>query len=301
MISSSKNNTPKLLIKKEFKLKYLSDNYEIIIGKSKNNIIIQSSLYELKLNREDLSILTKAIFNSIDDSFEFIENIFNQKKSYIKDISSEEMKIIIKTFDIIKEKEKEIELNLMKNLDKKNGIIKDLINKFSKMEKEIKELKDDNKKMKKENTQLNQTITNLEMEINTMKKNQNNEMVKLQNQIMNISNMVNQIQLKNNEFKFLKEQINSIENKINLLSRPFQGSISNNQLPFNPINMTLNNNNPNEEQNIMKIAEKKNSLNNSYYEECYNGAITVYFRESGSGKKGPPITVQVYQMIKYVM
>ena len=125
-----------------------------------------------------------------------------------------------------------------------------------------------------------------------MKKNQNNEMVKLKNQIMNISNMVNQIQLKNNEFKFLKEQINSIENKINLLSMPFQGSISNNQLPFNPINMTLNNNNPNEEQNIMKIAEKKNSLNNSYYEECYNRAITVYFRESGSNKKGPPIAVQ---------
>jgi len=194
MISSSKINTPKenkeneeeLLLKKEFKLKYLSDTYKIIIGKSKNNIIIQSSFYELKLNGEDLSILTKAVFNSIDDSFEFIENIFNQKKSYIKNISSDEMKLIIKTFDIIKGKEKEIELYLMKNLENKNEVIKDLINKFSIMEKEIKLLKDDNKKMKQENNQLNQNISNLKMKINSMKNNQNNENERLQEQIMNI-------------------------------------------------------------------------------------------------------------------
>ena len=75
MISSSNIKIPDkksefkedILIKKEFKLKYLSDTYNIIIGKSKNNIIIQSSFYELKLNKEDLSILTKALFNSIDE------------------------------------------------------------------------------------------------------------------------------------------------------------------------------------------------------------------------------------------
>ena len=240
MISSSKINTPKenpeneeeLLIKKEFKLKYLSDTYKIIIGKSKNNIIIQSSFYELKLNGEDLSILTKAVFNSIDDSFEFIENIFNQKKSYIKNISSDEMKLIIKTFDIIKGKEKEIELYLMKNLENKNEVIKELINKFSIMEKEIKELKDDNKKMKQENNQLNQNISNLKMEINSMKNNQNNENARLQEQKMNILNMMNQIQQKMNEFNSLKEEISSIKSQIDMLSMLLQGFMSNSQLPI---------------------------------------------------------------------
>jgi predicted DNA-binding protein YlxM (UPF0122 family) len=80
-----------ILIKKEFTLKYLSDFYEIIIGKTQNNIIFQSSYYKLKLSLENLSSLTNIIFKSIDDSFEFIENIFNQKKSYIKNISSDEM------------------------------------------------------------------------------------------------------------------------------------------------------------------------------------------------------------------
>ena len=136
MITSSKINTPKenpeneeqLLIKKEFKLKYLSDFYEIIIGKTQNNIIIQSSYYKLKLSLDNLSCLTKVVFNSIDDSFEFIENIFNQKKSYIKNISSDEMKLIITTYDIIKGKEKEIELYLKINFNSKNDVIKDLIN-----------------------------------------------------------------------------------------------------------------------------------------------------------------------------
>ncbi len=296
MISSSKINTPKenpenveeLLIKKEFKLKYLSDTYKIIIGKSKNNIIIQCSFYELKLNGEDLSILTKAVFNSIDDSFEFIENIFNQKKSYIKNISSDEMKLIIKTFDIIKGKEKEIELYLMKNLENKNEVIKDLINKFSIMEKEIKELKDDNKKMKQENNQLNQNITNLKMEINSMKNNQNNENARLQEQIMNILNMMNQIQQKMNEFNSLKKEVSSIECQIDMFSMLLQDFMSNSQLPFNPINMALNNNNSNGEQNIMEIT-KKIIKKKSEYEEWYpEDAITINFME----KEGLPITIQ---------
>ena len=287
MKTSSKINTPKenpeneeeLLIKKEFKLKYLSEIYEIIIGKSKNNIFIKSSIYELKLNSEDLSILTKYQFNSIDDSFEFIENIFNQKKSYIKNISSDEMKLIIKTIDVIKVKEKEIELYLMKNLDNKNEVIKDLLNKYSKMEKEIKELKDDNKKMKKENDQLNQNITNLKMEINSMKNNQNNEIVRLQNQVKDISNMMNLIMQKMNEFNFLNEEMNMIEKQIKFLSMPLQSFMQNNQIPFDPNNMALNNNNSNDGQNFMGI---NNIQNNNLHEEFEDSiGITIIFKENG--------------------
>ena len=134
MISSTnikipdKNIEPKekILLKREFKLQYLSDFYEIIIGKTKNNILLKSSYYEIKLDIENSSYLTNTIFKSVDDLFEFIENIFNQNKSYIKEIFPKEMKLIIKSYDVIKGKEKEIELVLLINFNDKNNIIKEL-------------------------------------------------------------------------------------------------------------------------------------------------------------------------------
>ena len=48
-------NTPnaleeEILVKKEYKINYLSDYINIVIEKTKNNIIIRSDYYELKLN-----------------------------------------------------------------------------------------------------------------------------------------------------------------------------------------------------------------------------------------------------------
>ena len=51
---------------KEYKVNYNSDIITIIIGKTKNNIIIRSSYYELKMDQENLSLLTKTIYKSID-------------------------------------------------------------------------------------------------------------------------------------------------------------------------------------------------------------------------------------------
>jgi FtsZ-binding cell division protein ZapB len=295
MKTSSNINNPKenqenkeeLLIKKEFKLKYLSEIYEIIIGKSKNNIFIKSSIYELKLNSEDLSILTKYQFNSIDDSFEFIENIFNQKKSYIKNISSDEMKLIIKTFDIIKGKEKEIELCLLINFDNKNEVIKDLINKYTIMEKEIKELKDDKKRMKEENDKLNQNIEYLKMEVNSIKYSQNNEIVSLHNQVNNFTNMINQIYQQLNEINILKQEINTINNKINSLSIPTNSLMLNNQFPTYFNQMDLNNINQMNNNNDMGynnfLSDKKSENKN----------LQVIFRPSGDLARNnePPITI----------
>ena len=177
----------KLLLKRKFKLKYLSDFFEIIIGKTKNYILLKSSYYELKLDIENSTILTNTIFKSIDDLFEFLENIFNQNKSYIKEICPKEMKLVIKSYDVIKGKEKEIELVLMINYDDKNNIIKELFNKYIKMGKEINELIND-KNMKKESDKLlNEKIINLEKEINSMKINQKNEKEELQNEMKKIS------------------------------------------------------------------------------------------------------------------
>ena len=129
-----------LLEKKEYKIKYFSDYINILIGKTKNNIIIRNYYYEIKLNMNNLSILTKTIFKSIDESFEFFENIFNQNKVRIKNKTNNYIILIIITYDIIKGKEKKIELYLKENFENKNFLIKELFDKYN-LEKTINEEK----------------------------------------------------------------------------------------------------------------------------------------------------------------
>ena len=91
--------------------------YKFIIGKCSNDIIIKCGKYELILNNNDLSKLTNSIFNTIDDAFLFIVNIFKENKVIIKDI------IINKTITLllniyINNKPKDIEIILLYNKKK---------------------------------------------------------------------------------------------------------------------------------------------------------------------------------------
>ena len=56
MHTPKESETEQIMIRKEFKAKYLSEFYNIIIEKTKNNIIIRTNYYELKLNSQDLSL-----------------------------------------------------------------------------------------------------------------------------------------------------------------------------------------------------------------------------------------------------
>ena len=183
-----------IVIKKEYKINYYSNILKIIIAKTKYNVIIRSSYYELKYNINDLSILTKIKFNSIDEAYEFIDNIFNQNKYYIKDISSDQIILIIKTYDVIKGKEKNIELYLTENFDNKNYLIKELFNKYNKIENEIDSIKNVNKITNEENNKLKQDNINLKLEIELMKNNINNQNNQIGGLQMQIMNMINQMQ-----------------------------------------------------------------------------------------------------------
>ena len=162
-----------ILSKKEFKIKYFSDYINIIIYKTKNNIIIRSSYYELKLSLEDLSLLTKTIYKSIDESFEFINNIFINDKFKIKEINLNEIKIIIITYDVIKGKDKEIELCLKENFNNTNYLIKELFNKYKELEKEIINEKNNNQKLFEENNIIKNENINMKKEIEIIKNNNN--------------------------------------------------------------------------------------------------------------------------------
>ena len=60
--------------------------YKFIIDKCSNDIMIKCKKYELILKNNDLYKLTNSFFNTIEDAFLFIVNIFKENKVIIKDI-----------------------------------------------------------------------------------------------------------------------------------------------------------------------------------------------------------------------
>ena len=139
----------------------IKDNniYKIYILKLKNEIIIKCKDYQISLNINNLSILTKSIFNNIDDIYQFIINIFEQNKVKIKDIISyKSIKLILKIN--IDNMEKEIEIILYYNKENKYLNNNILINK------EINNIKDEIKILKNK-------IDNSKVNISNLKENNN--------------------------------------------------------------------------------------------------------------------------------
>ena len=251
-----------IVSKNEYKVKHLSDYITITIENANDNIIIRSNYYELKLNIENLAILTKTIYKSIDEVYEFINNIFIQNKFKIKEINSQMISIIIIIYDNIKGNEKEIELLLKENFDDKNYLIKDLFNKYMKVEKEIIEERYNNKKLNEDNDKLKQENMNIKTEIESIKNNYNNNIGDIKMNIMNITNQIYQLQQQLNEFIF---QINQMQQQLNLISMNINNpmmnlnnfSLMNPQNSFNQINqndfnlINQNNNSMNFNNNIM--------------------------------------------------
>ena len=233
-----------ILSKKEYKGIYYSDYINILIGKTKKNIILRSDYYELKLNIENLSILTKTLFKTIDESFEFIINIFNQKKFSIKVKNSNLIIINMIIYDMIKGKDKKIELCLKENFDNKNYLIKELYNKYNKLEKEIIEEKKNKKIINEENNKLKQENMNMKMEIESIKNNHNNKIGEMKINILNMSNQIYQLQQQINQFIFqinqIYQQINSISMNNNNIMNQSNGSFMN-QNSFNLMNQNNSN------------------------------------------------------------
>ena len=260
-------------IKKEYQINYFSNILKIIIAKTKYNVIIRSSYYELKYNINDLSILTKIKFNSIDEAYEFIDNIFNQNKYYIKDISSEQIILIIKTYDVIKGKEKDIELYLTENLDNKNYLIKELFNKYNKIENELDIIKNDNRNIKEENNKLKQDNNNLKLEIELMKNNINNQNNQIGGLQMQTMNMINQIQ---QQIYNIMQMINKMKNEISSLSYSVNNSNLMNQFNNNSNLMNFSNNYNLKNENNLNKTNQFNSINNNIAQS--ENVISIKFR-----------------------
>jgi len=279
-----------IIIKKEYRIKYQSNIVKIIIAKAKYNIIIRSSYYELKYNINDLSILTKIKFNSIDEAYEYIDNIFNQNKYYIKEILSDKIILIINTYDVIKGKEKNIELYLTENFDNKNYLIKELFNKYNKIENELDVIKNDNMNTKLENSKLKQDNNNLKLEIELMKNNVNNQNNQIGGLQMQIMNMMNQMQ---QQIYNIIQTINKMKNEFNSLSYSLNNSNLNNQFNNNSNLMNFSNNlNLMNEFNLNKINQNNNNQSEN--------KITIIIRKSINEVLIDPINKELFLKISKI-
>jgi len=127
-------NKPPKLEYKEYYIIHSYIIYKIIIAKNENEIIIKCKNYMITFNSNDLSLLTNVKFDSIEKTYEYISNIFEENNYLIKNIiKKKEIQFILKT------NKKEIEIVLLYKEYNNDFIIN-----------EINKLKIENEKMKKE-------------------------------------------------------------------------------------------------------------------------------------------------------
>ena len=70
----------------EFYLIKENNVHKFIIETNQDELIVKHKNYSINMNKNDLSILTKCMFNTINDAYEYIINIFEQNKVTIKEI-----------------------------------------------------------------------------------------------------------------------------------------------------------------------------------------------------------------------
>ena len=107
--------------------------YKIIIEKDDEDMFIKCKNYLISINQNDLSLLTKIQFNSLNKAYEFIYNLFEENKVIIKNVLiNEKIGLLLKI-----NTEKEIVLILKYNINKNisiNANIKEIIKEIKKNE-----------------------------------------------------------------------------------------------------------------------------------------------------------------------
>ena len=63
-----------------------NNGFKFIIGVNQDELIIKHKYYSINMNKNNLLFLTKKMFITIDEAYEYISNIFEQNKVIIKEI-----------------------------------------------------------------------------------------------------------------------------------------------------------------------------------------------------------------------
>ena len=118
------------------------------LSKMKNYVIIRSIYYELKLNPNDFSTITKQLFRSVDEIYQFLKKIFEQKNIQIPEITNKMMKLIISFHGFGQGGPKKIEIYLPCQKEINSYVINDLFSKYIGLEEENIKIKEENLKLK---------------------------------------------------------------------------------------------------------------------------------------------------------
>lgn len=172
---------------KEYHLQKDDQYLTFLLRKTKDNIFINSDYYEISLNKNDITNLTRIIFENIDEVLIFLQNLFNQNCVQIKNITSDAIALEL---IINNSQNQRVNLCLTENLDNHYYLFKDLYQKQKNLQKELMFLKEDNCKLRKENM-------NMKNDIISLKNDFISEMEQINMKILNLMNQINLINQKN--------------------------------------------------------------------------------------------------------
>ena len=124
--------------------------YNLNLCQTENNISIRYKKYEIKLNLEQISSLIKSRFSSLNEYYNFLSDLFEEKKINIKEINVNNfIKLSLKINQSFASIE-EIEMELKYNENKSNSIMEELNDKYNKLSRSVKEDKKELNSLKKE-------------------------------------------------------------------------------------------------------------------------------------------------------
>jgi WD40 repeat protein len=118
---------------------------KIVVGKYENEILIKVKNNIVIFKLKDISKIVKHEFNTIDNSYEYLIDLFEQSKITINNISHKDI-----TLSLTKDDKNEFEFKLMFNKDYKDIFI----NELNRLKNEINFLKNENKILSKEISKL---------------------------------------------------------------------------------------------------------------------------------------------------
>ena len=287
-----------LLDSKIYISEYDNNNLDIYIGKTKSDVIIRILYYEIIISPNNFSLLIKKKFQSIDELYEFIKDIFANKKYEIKGEKENIMRIKLFIKDNEINKYKEIVLSLKENFGNYKYFIKNLFNKYIKLEKEMNEIKTINLYIKNENSMLKNENQNLRNDFESLKNQYNNDISNLKFQMMNLMNIMNNNINYNNNYNSLNTNFNNLNiNEFNNNNEPAPINIIFKERETGTSINILCNNNDLISTIINKFKLKKGiNFKEKKYKFIHNGKelkkhLTV--KQQGLGELDPVIVTEI--------
>ena len=253
------NFTENLLESEEILIIYNNLSFLILVGRTNNFVKVKSSCYSCDLNCQESSIVCGKQFNSVNELYYFIVNIFKGKNIQIN-IKDNELNITLSFYNDIMKQNKQFTLTLRYQENNTDYFINYLYNKLIKLEAE-------NNMIKMNYQSLFQNYQNLFKELDQVKSDilllkNNNNMINFSGSIINNNNnnyLQNSINNMNMQMNMqMNNQINNENNTISILFREQDGSHQLQTLQNCNINETIG-------QLMNKYRAKINKPNFKFY------------------------------------